>query len=243
MCEGCFGALRAEVSALPRLFEEHGAALEGSSARMLRPRTGAGSAAAPGIRFNFEASEIRSEILSLLASWSGLVVDERGVAAPRRDTASLAAFLDVHLDWLAAHETASDAAEEFARLARRARGAGRAETSRRVVVGCCVERGCEGRLGVVARAGGSDVVCDADAAHQWSSSEWTRLARQLTGPAATTRWLSAPDIGRLWNMAVGSVYRHASVDGWRKRSSAGRTYYAEADVERTFAARRGRAGA
>ncbi|MFI6079983.1 hypothetical protein ACIBBB_03105 [Streptomyces sp. NPDC051217] len=49
-----------------------------------------------------------------------------------------------------------------------------------------------------------------------------------------TRWVSAADIARLWGIAPGSVYRHASERRWRRSTRAGRTYYHDSDVRRTL---------
>ncbi|MCF3104177.1 hypothetical protein IPZ58_21665 [Streptomyces roseoverticillatus] len=55
---------------------------------------------------------------------------------------------------------------------------------------------------------------------------------------AGTRWISAADIARLWGIAPGSVYRHASQAQWRRQTRTGRTYYHEADVQRTLESRK-----
>ncbi|MFI8829099.1 hypothetical protein [Streptomyces sp. NPDC053431] len=51
---------------------------------------------------------------------------------------------------------------------------------------------------------------------------------------AEVRWMTAADIARLWDMPPGSVYRHASLRKWRRRSRSGRTYYHAGDVYETL---------
>ncbi|MFE6774408.1 hypothetical protein ACFVFD_36070 [Streptomyces fimicarius] len=55
--------------------------------------------------------------------------------------------------------------------------------------------------------------------------------------AAAVRWVTAADVARLWQMPTGTVYRHASEAGWRRRSARGRTYYRGEDVVATLAGR------
>lgn len=63
----------------------------------------------------------------------------------------------------------------------------------------------------------------------------------LAGPANTAatadRWLTATDISRLWNTPVGTVYRLASEQRWRRHHRSGRTYYSEADAHDCFSRR------
>jgi hypothetical protein len=65
-------------------------------------------------------------------------------------------------------------------------------------------------------------------------------ARGSADPEAD-RWLTAGDISRLWDTPVGTVYRLASEQRWRRRQRSGRTYYAEADAHDCFARRAQRA--
>ncbi|MFB7867733.1 hypothetical protein [Streptomyces sp. NPDC056069] len=108
------------------------------------------------------------------------------------------------------------------------------------------------------------ITCGADASHHWVGHEWLQLSRRLgagagaatppagqgrpvaavpvvpaqagplTDPEAEVRWMTAADIARLWDMPPGSVYRHASLQKWRRRSRSGRTYYHAGDVYETL---------
>ncbi|MGW5822514.1 hypothetical protein ACWFR0_39495, partial [Streptomyces noursei] len=84
-----------------------------------RERTSGGPL--PGMPFNTAATEVRSGIVTTLASWSGLVAQERGVAAPARTVPALARWLVEHLEWLAAHPAAGEFSAELHRWARAAR--------------------------------------------------------------------------------------------------------------------------
>lgn len=119
---------------------------------------------------------------------------------------------------------------------------------RRLRVGACMETGCAGELfawisGQEATAPPT-IQCDAEPGHCWAGHQWTQLRRAM-GQAARTPavdtecWLTAADISRLWNAPTGTVYRLASQQQWRRRSRAGRTYYAEADVRGSFSRRAG----
>ncbi|ROV69876.1 hypothetical protein D3105_03435 [Streptomyces globisporus] len=245
LCAACRDALVTLLKRLPALHEECGRRLNESGPR--RERTSGGPL--PGMPFNTAAAEARSDILKLLRSWAGVLVDERGLPTPGDTVPLLSALLVRHADWLAAHATAADVSAEFARLVRRTRRVVDPEPLRRVVVGTCVEVNCPGGLTALIRSHQSqrqtEIVCDVDSSHRWSSQEWlllgTLLARRpgATGlgtaaEARAARWLSAGDIAQMWNIATGSVYRHASEQQWRRRSRSGRTTYHEADVRATL---------
>lgn len=109
------------------------------------------------------------------------------------------------------------------------------------------------------------VQCDADPLHTWAGHQWTQLRRLMPSAAAGTgtgrpaggthaasasasvpasasaaapdRWLTAADISRLWGTPVGTVYRLASEQRWRRHHKSGRTYYSEADAHDCFSRR------
>ncbi|NED24766.1 hypothetical protein G3I37_07630, partial [Streptomyces anulatus] len=55
--------------------------------------------------------------------------------------------------------------------------------------------------------------------------------------APATRWLAPQDVSLLWRVPLGSVYRLASEQSWRRERRGGRSYYDEQDVRRTLDAR------
>lgn len=256
LCTACHHRFTAGLGQLPALYRACERVLGGAPAKGLRERTSGG--ALPGAPFNAAAAEARAAILGVLGSWSGLVAQERGITPPERDPAALAVFLLRHHEWLTAHPAAAEAAREVDRLVVRARRVAHPEPARRVGVGACVEPGCTGRLSALVRAGdGAEhpvVSCDTDPLHTWAGHQWTQLRRRMgrggpdAGPAAagraavaTERWLTAADIARLFGTPVGTVYRLASEQRWRRRQRAGRTFYSEADAHDCFSRRAERA--
>jgi hypothetical protein len=267
LCPACRNDLTAALRGLPGLHDECGRLLGGSpgAGGELRDRTSGGPL--PGLPFNTAAADARSAIVSVLGSWSGMVVEGRGVAAPPRTVPALAAFLACHLDWVT-ERAAAELSAEIAELVRTARRVVCPDPLRRMAIGPCVEAGCPGRLTALVHSGDprrSEVRCDAEPLHRWADHEWLRLRRRMetgegagadgTGTGAGSpdgrveharaepepRWLSAADIARLWHVAPGSVYRLASERRWRRRSRSGRTAYHEADVLGTFSERETRA--
>ena len=134
-----------------------------------------------GLVLDERVSTARRDILAVLASWAGLVADERGlVRRPGRDAGELAAFLAVHLDWLLAHPAGASFLSELRDAAAGAAAAvGGSDGGPGVELGRCVEEGCD-QMMVAARAEGSpglSVRCAAG--HAWAPRQWLRLARRL----------------------------------------------------------------
>ncbi|MFF4324667.1 hypothetical protein [Streptomyces sp. NPDC001568] len=252
LCRACREHFGAGLAELAHLYEECGRILGGAAPGSLRERTTGGDF--PGLPFNAGAADVRARMVSVLGSWSGLVVQERGFASPPRTVAALAAFLIRNADWLAAHPAAAEASEEMARLVRAGRRAAFPDPTRTVRLGTCPEAGCSGGLSLAVRDGsraeGPSIVCDAAPDHRWGSERWSELSRSMENGAAagagapvavpTERWLAAADIARLWHAPVGTVYRLASEEGWRRRNRSGRTYYSETDVRACFSRRAAR---
>ncbi|WP_235485517.1 hypothetical protein [Streptomyces roseoverticillatus] len=247
LCTACRARLGLELMRLPDLYEECALALGASGPR--REKVSGGPL--PGMPFNATAADVRTALMGVLSTWAALVVQERGAPAPRRDTAALSRFLLQHVGWLATHPAAGELSEEIARVVRRARRVIDPDAARQVAVGGCVEPGCTGSLTAAVRAQAphepAEITCDADAAHHWLGHQWLQLSRRVrpgtdaraaAGTVAGTRWISAADIARLWGIAPGSVYRHASQAQWRRQTRTGRTYYHEADVQRTLESRK-----
>jgi hypothetical protein len=242
LCRACRDNLAAGLENLPGLYKECGHLLGGSD----QPHDRTSGGPMPGMPFNAAAADVRAAILGVLGSWSGMVVEERRVTAPRRTVSALAKFLGKHVDWMAAHVTAVEATDEVAQLVRSARRVAYPNLVRRVSIGACVEVSCAGELVAFVHSQEpllpAEISCDADPSHSWLGHQWMQLSRRMsTAPAITTpatRWLSAADISRLWSTPTGSVYRLASEQRWRRRRQASRTYYHEADVLHTFSQRK-----
>jgi hypothetical protein len=245
LCTACCARLVEGLRELPHLHAACGAALGGDAAHGMKEKITGGPL--PGLVFNSAAAEARTEIVTTLASWSGLVADERRLEAPERQVQLLANFLLANLAWLASHPAVVDLSVATARTVRLARQAAHPDSVKRIVVGPCATPGCDGVLTATVRASrageGTQVRCGTNPGHTWDSHEWTRLRREMRGPAAATEecWLTAADIVRLWSTPTGTVYRLASEQRWRRITRAGRTYYAEADVHSSFSRRQARA--
>ena len=244
LCRPCIDALAEQCTALPELYAECELLLAGSERNGSRTSGGP----LPGMPFNASAAEVRLQIMSTLGSWSGLIAQQRGVAVPDRSAPALGAFLRRHIGWLAGHDAAADLSAETAQLTRWARRVAYPSELRRIPVGRCVETACAGSLTAVVRPQSSshpvEISCDGDITHSWPGHEWLQLARRIEAahPRATrpsTRWLSAADIARLFQVAAGSVYRLASEQRWRRESRRGRTYYHGEDVTEAFRRRDG----
>lgn len=247
LCRSCLDAMARILTGLPALHEECGRVLAGSGKPRMERSTGR---TAPGLPLNTAAVEAREAMMRVLASWSGLVVDERGTPVPRRDVRVLSAFLLRHADWLAKHAAVAELTEELERLVRFAGRVVEPPQVQRMVIGACVREGCGGTLSTYAdpRRTGSDgtrIVCTAEPGHSWAMHEWVTLGRRVPstegaerGPAARRAlWLRATDIAALWQVPRGTVYRLASEHAWRRGSRAGKTYYHAEDVERSLAGR------
>ncbi|MEV6655097.1 hypothetical protein [Streptomyces sp. NPDC051219] len=258
LCSGCWDRLALDLRGLPRLYEECGLRLGGSD----QPRERTSGGPLPGMPFNTAAAETRSAIQGVLRSWAAVVVAERRVTAPGGTVSALALFLARHAGWLGGHQAAADVSEEVARLVRRARRVIDPDPLRRVPIGTCVEPDCRGGLTATVRSQRpqvpAEIICDADPAHRWLGHEWLQLSRRMAGGRRTVpdagesaadtedaadaavRWVGAADIARMWGIAPGSVYRHASEQQWRRRTRAGRTRYHDEDVRRTLGGRAAR---
>lgn len=238
LCRACRDDLARGLATLPGLYEECGRLLGGSD----RPRDRTSGGPMPGLPFNSAAADVRSSILGVLGSWTGMLVAQRHLVPPRRTVRVLAEFLGRHLEWLAAADTAADLSDEIARLVRAARRVIQPHRVHRVRIGRCVESGCTGELTALVRphqhSWAARIVCDTDPVHRWAEEQWMQLSGRLagspSGPAPAPRWLTAADISRLWNVPTGSVYRLASERRWRRESRANRTYYHGDDVVHTL---------
>ena len=250
LCRTCRQNLAEGLGKLPGLYDECGRALNGHS-KHSQPRERKSGQLASGMPFNAPAADVRAEIIAVLGSWSGMVVQQRGVTAPRRTVHALAKFLGIHVDWIAAHPAAGDATNEVAQLVKSARRVAYPGSVRRITVGACVDTECAGELVALLCSGDAlrpvEITCNADSRHSWPADRWIQLSSRLELVPASTipgaRWLSAADISRLWGLPTGSVYRLASERQWRRQSQAGRTSYDAADVERTLNQREIDAGA
>ncbi|GAA2128233.1 hypothetical protein GCM10009802_35390 [Streptomyces synnematoformans] len=180
LCPPCRRRLETSLLNLPALYADCHRGAEPEVVRVVRKV--ARKSAATGT-MNTAAAEVRAAIRTVLASWAGLVAEERRLRSPARDVPALARFLYRHVEWLARHPAAGDLAEEIHELSRRARGVADPDSVRRVHLGGCPDVGCDGTLVAQLRTPGdplaSEIVCTVSAAHTWPVTWWPRLARRM----------------------------------------------------------------
>ncbi len=179
LCWGCRHTARSDLIRLPVLYKD--------CERVLTPRRQGYEKKVSGRRLNGislddTAVTVRSDIVDVLASWSGLVVDERGVTGPdKREVAQLVGFLDSHLDWLVAHPAAHDFADEIAALVNAARDVIDPDPTLRMELGRCAESGCGHMMYATIRAENEPrrhtVSCEAG--HVWQPQQWLLLGRRI----------------------------------------------------------------
>jgi hypothetical protein len=126
-----------------------------------------------GIVLREAVVNVRSDMLGVLASWCGLVANERGVPGPDElSVPRLSTFVLIHFGWLTAHAAAPDFVDELAELADGARAVLQPETTAELDLGPCVHPGC----GWTVRAEGHPprrVRCEAG--HEWPPEQWLLL--------------------------------------------------------------------
>lgn len=185
LCTPCVDRIRTDLTALPSLYEECEQALltlhHGSVIRRLG-RTGTAD-----LPISEAAAHARGLINGVLASWTDVVVYERRISRPpQRQVRSLAEFLVTHVDWLAAHRTAADFADEVEHVVSAAYRAIDSDDTRPVELGTCVEPGCHATL--VAQLGtheGPTSRIHCAAGHSWPAHQWLLLSRRLTDGSRT----------------------------------------------------------
>jgi len=179
LCAACRAHLCDDLALLPDLYRRCEGILVNTRARDVERVHGG---LPGGISLNDDAVAIRTEIMTVLASWAGLIVHERRVCRPlRRDINALTDFLAAHLDWLAEHPAAGDAAAEITTLVRPAADAISSDTTVRVELGPCDRTGCGGVVSVTVNGGGTPTpdLMSCDGGHTLQPQEWLMLKYKL----------------------------------------------------------------
>jgi hypothetical protein len=179
LCNSCRSGLSDHLAILPKLYRwSEEILLNTRVSDVGRVRGGLPG----GISLNVAAVKLRTEMLSVLASWAGLVVDERPVGRPPgREVCALATFLRVHLEWLSHHPAAADAAAEIAALVGNAKEVLTPDTAQRTELGACRKAGCGGVVSIVARGVGGDSskTIECDGGHVLPPEQWLMLKYQI----------------------------------------------------------------
>lgn len=125
-----------------------------------------------GIVLREAVVNVRSDVLGVLASWCGLVANERQVPGPDElSVPRLSTFVLIHFGWLTAHPAAPDFVDELGALADGARAVLQPDNGV-MTLGPCARPGC----GWTVRAEGHPprrVRCDAG--HEWPPEQWLLL--------------------------------------------------------------------
>lgn len=175
LCPSCRDRLVRTLDSLPVLYADCVRGVAPSVVRVIRRAPARVGSPSPG------GADIRSAIRAVLASWAGLVAGERGITPPARDVPALARFLGRHADWLSGHSTAGDLVEEIQDLAGTARALAYPDGVRRMHVGGCPDRDCDGDLVALVRTRGgppAEIVCSVSPDRSWPVTAWSALARQ-----------------------------------------------------------------
>ncbi|MFJ3969434.1 hypothetical protein ACIPYR_14910 [Streptomyces parvus] len=127
---------------------------------------------------NLSALDARNDLIPVLTSWSGLVAERLGVAAPYRSVRHLTDFLTLHLAWLTTQSAAADFADEIEGL--------HTELLRAIdpdagdhgpPVTPCVVDACTGTIDAspknAGKPGTKSISCSAG--HSWETREWLTL--------------------------------------------------------------------
>jgi hypothetical protein len=186
LCMACQDRLVNNLLSLPALYSDCD---RGASAKVVRAIRKVPRKSATTDSMNPAAAEIRSAILTVLASWAGLVAVERRLEPPARDLPALARFLCGHVGWLTRHPAAGDMADEVQDLTRAARNIAYSNSIRQVHIGYCPDGDCDGDLVALIRPHGdlpSEIICTISPGHSWPVTWWTKLARQMRGQGGST---------------------------------------------------------
>ena len=175
LCRTCRKSVSRQLELLPVLYRECEDMLVARPRREVeRVRGGMPGSAT----INEAAVAARSAIISTLASLAGLVRDERPVSVVlRREVTPLAAFLRVHLDWLAEHPAARELCDELDDAVDMAQRVVHPEVGKKLEVGKCESHGCGSVVYATFRAenGPSPTVVSCDVGHVMGPREWLLL--------------------------------------------------------------------
>jgi hypothetical protein len=180
----CAEEIRSLARVIPWLYEQCVVGNANSGGHVIAVRSSAKRTSAAGL--GDQAIEIRRDIEEILSSWTAMVVEERGVNAPKAQVRSQSGFLDAHADWLAAHSSAGDLVRELEELAcaavpvidRRVRGS--------IELGQCAEADCSAALvaDLEPAKSPSSTLVRCERGHRWTARDWLRTMYPGRPPAA-----------------------------------------------------------
>ncbi|WP_381803544.1 hypothetical protein [Streptomyces niveus] len=179
LCGTCVGRVEGQLRALPALHQE---CLHQASPTVRRTNPTKVSSSRNRDHLNVSVLDTRHRALTMLDSWSGMVVDKLGTTPPPRTVPHLARFLLRHLKWLAAQPPAVDFADEIEGLVAELRQTiDPAPSVLHTVIRKCVVDGCAGTISALPQGGGSagtrHIACSAG--HSWEMREWLGLRKLM----------------------------------------------------------------
>lgn len=179
LCLPCIRQVERDLRALPAFYQESLHHISPISRRLHLVKV---SGSRKRDHLNISALDVRQNILAVLDSWSGIVVDELGVVAPTRSVPQLASFLLRHLEWLTAQPPAADFADEIEGLnAELLRVFDPERRELHTVARDCVVDDCTGKINAspqnIGNSGKSSISCSSG--HSWEMREWLILRKLM----------------------------------------------------------------
>lgn len=180
LCAPCIRRVGRSLRALPGLHQECLHQVSPTTARRTNPTKVSGSRKRDYL--DISVLDARHNILAILESWSGMVVEKLGTTAPPRTVPHLARFLTLHMEWLAAQPPAVEFADEIEGLVVELRQTIDPEPSDlQTLIRKCVVDNCSGTISVSpknsASAGNSSITCSSG--HSWEMREWLGLRKLM----------------------------------------------------------------
>lgn len=145
------------------------------------------------LELDVRAAAVRFDIHNGLVTTVRLVIEERGHTDwPRDSIGSMTHWLDKHVEWIAAHPSAGERADQINSWPGRARSAIHPNPAKHVKIGPCVKDDCPGMLSAIVKPQDSmlpsAIVCswwteledktDVEP-HEWSADQWHYLGRLM----------------------------------------------------------------
>jgi hypothetical protein len=191
----------------------------------------------PDRTINEAAADARQHLRQVLAQLAGVVVADRGFNPPATgEIHAVAQLLLPNADWVVHQEDAAHWYERIQQARDRAWSVAFPSGRRRFEVAPCDQHGCDGTLIINLTPAQdllpSSVYCDT------CDKTWM-VGELLTGGLKVGQWPTANDLAGMWRMPIGTVYRWAHEDRWRRTEPGLRPVrYDPADARRSYEARR-----
>lgn len=231
-------------------------------ALVLTATGGPGGAFDGGVSLNLAAAQARTLIRQTLTATALHIAHERGIWLPgthrtvrlppgvhgphnriwrpNTNKHALAGYIATHAPWLAAN--LPTAADRLDHTIREGRTAAYPNGTRTIDIGHCPDEDhdgqpCTGKIRALIRDEDnllpSAVHCNTNPEHTWTADQWRTLGRTLG--IRQTRYLSALEIAIRYQRPVGTIYRLASQQQWRRTDDGRRpVLYDTLDVQRTM---------